>query len=64
MPRDCKMYVNGEWVDAQDGEAYEDLNPYTGDVFAKVPAGKRGDVKLAVDAAAAAFPSWSHSLPA
>ncbi len=64
MSRVCKMYLNGEWVDALGGDLYDDANPYTGEVFAKVPAGKRADAKRAVDAAVAAFPGWSHSLPA
>ncbi len=59
-----QMYINGEWVNAMDNEFYDDLNPYTGKVFAKVPSGKRADVRRAIDAAAAAFPSWSHTLPA
>jgi len=59
-----KMYIYGEWVEALDKEYYDDLNPYTGEVFAKVPSGKRPDVRRAIDAAAAAFPSWSHTLPA
>jgi aldehyde dehydrogenase (NAD+) len=64
MPREYRMYINGEWVDALDGGVYEDLNPYTGEVFAKVPSGKKADAKRAIDAAVAAFPSWSHTLPA
>ena len=64
MSRQYKMYIDGEWVDALDGAAYDDLNPFTGEVFAKVPAGKRADAKRAVDAAVRAFPAWSHSLPA
>jgi acyl-CoA reductase-like NAD-dependent aldehyde dehydrogenase len=64
MPREYKMYINGDWVDAIDGEVYDDMNPYTGDVFAKVPSGKRTDAKRAIEAAQAAFPSWSHTLPA
>ena len=63
MPRDYRMYIDGEWVDALDGESYDDLDPYTGDVFARVPAGKRADARRAIDAAAAAFPSWSRTLP-
>jgi aldehyde dehydrogenase (NAD+) len=58
------MYINGEWVSALDGEAYDDLNPYTGDVFARVPSGKRADARRAVEAAVAAFPAWSKTLPA
>jgi len=64
MTREYKMYINGEWVSALDGETYHDLNPYTGEIFAKVSAGKRADAKRAVEAATAAFPAWSHSLPA
>jgi aldehyde dehydrogenase (NAD+) len=64
MAREYKMYINGEWMGALDGDVYEDLNPYTGEVFARVPSGKRADAKLAVDAAVAAFPDWSHTLPA
>jgi len=64
MSREYKMYINGEWVGALDGEVYNDLNPYTGEVFAHVPSGKRADAKRAVDAAVEAFPAWSHSLPA
>ena len=64
MPRDYKMYINGEWVGALDGEVYNDLNPYTGGVFARVPSGKRADARRAIDAAVEAFPGWSHTLPA
>ncbi len=64
MAREYKMYIDGEWVGALDGAFYEDYNPYTGEVFAYVPAGKRFDAKRAVDAAQAAFPSWSRTLPA
>jgi aldehyde dehydrogenase (NAD+) len=64
MARDYKMYIDGQWVDALDGEVYEDLNPYTGEVFARVASGKRADAKRAVDAAVAAFPAWSQTSPA
>jgi aldehyde dehydrogenase (NAD+) len=58
------MYINGEWVDALDRAMYDDYNPYTGEVFARVPSGKRGDARRAIEAAAAAFPAWSNTLPA
>jgi len=64
MPREYKMYINGEWVGALDGAVYDDLNPYTGEVFARVPSGKQADAKRAIDAAVVAFPAWSHTLPA
>lgn len=63
MTKEYKMYINGEWVTALDHETYDDFNPYTGEIFARVASGKRADAKRAVDAAASAFPGWSHSLP-
>ena len=64
MARAYKMYIDGAWVAAVDGEVYDDFNPYTGEVFAQVSSGKRADARLAVEAAATAFPGWSHTLPA
>jgi aldehyde dehydrogenase (NAD+) len=63
MVKEFKMYIDGEWISPSDGEFYDDFNPYTGEVFARVASGKRGDAKRAVEAASAAFPAWSHSLP-
>jgi acyl-CoA reductase-like NAD-dependent aldehyde dehydrogenase len=62
--RNCRQFIGGEWVDAADGATFDDLDPYTGDVVARVPAGKREDARRAVDAAAEAFPSWSQAPPA
>jgi aldehyde dehydrogenase (NAD+) len=59
-----QMYIDGEWVDALDGDTYESYNPYTGEVFARVTAGNRADAKRAIEAAQAAFPDWSRTLPA
>jgi acyl-CoA reductase-like NAD-dependent aldehyde dehydrogenase len=63
MIKEFKMYINGKWTSAQDGEYYEDFNPYAGEVFARVASGKREDAKQAIEAAIAAFPAWSSSLP-
>jgi acyl-CoA reductase-like NAD-dependent aldehyde dehydrogenase len=64
VPKTYKMYIGGKWVPAIDGETFDDYNPYNGEVFAKLPSGKRGDARKACDAAAAAFPEWSHTPPA
>ncbi len=53
-----QMYINGEWTDAVSGEYYDDLNPYTGEVYAQVASGGAEDAKKAIDAAYAAFPAW------
>ena len=62
--RDCRQFIGGEWVDASSGETFEDLDPFTGDVVARVPAGTRADAKRAVESAAEAFVEWSKAPPA
>ncbi len=62
--REVKQFIGGEWVDAAGGATFDDLDPFTGDVVAHVPASGREDAASAIDAAAAAFPAWSQSAPA
>jgi len=62
--RDVQQFIGGEWVGASSGATFDDLDPFTGDVVARVPAGTREDAHLAVEAAAAAFPAWSQTPPA
>ncbi|MGH7775857.1 MAG: aldehyde dehydrogenase family protein [Candidatus Dormibacterales bacterium] len=57
------MFIGGEWVEALDEATYEDLDPYTGEVFATVASASAADAGRAVDAAAAAFPGWAGSPP-
>lgn len=64
MPKAYQMYINGQWVDASDGKTFDDYNPYSGEVYARIPSGKRKDARKACNAAAAAFPDWSHTPPA
>ena len=64
MAREYRMYINGEWVEAADGKGFDDFNPYTGQVYAKVAGGKAADARRAVEAAAAAFPAWAATPPA
>ncbi len=53
-----QMYINGEWCDAASGEYYDDLNPYTGEVYAQVANGGAEDAHRAIEAAYNAFPAW------
>jgi len=57
------MYINGEWVKAASGTTFDDCNPFTGEVFAKVARANKEDTKRAIDAAAAAFPAWAATPP-
>jgi acyl-CoA reductase-like NAD-dependent aldehyde dehydrogenase len=58
-----QQFVAGRWADASDGNWFDDLNPFTGEVFARVPASTRADARRAVDVAADAFPAWSSTGP-
>lgn len=58
-----KMFIGGKWLDASSGDTFEDLNPFTGEVYANVPAGKTEDATQAIEAARVAFPEWSASPP-
>src|SRR3972149_7057709 len=58
------MFVNGEWVDALEGETEPIISPATEETIAEVPLGSAKDVDRAVEAAAAAFEAWFDSPPA
>jgi succinate-semialdehyde dehydrogenase/glutarate-semialdehyde dehydrogenase len=53
------MYINGEWVKAENGETIEILNPATGESVGVVSYGDGRDAAKAVAAAAEAFAGWS-----
>ncbi len=54
-----QQFVAGKWTGASSDSWFDDLEPFTGRVFAHIPASTRDDARDAVDAAAAAFPSWA-----
>jgi acyl-CoA reductase-like NAD-dependent aldehyde dehydrogenase len=56
-----QMFINGEWVDAVSGATFDDLNPYTGEVYARVPKGDAKDADRAMAAAYAARKPWSST---
>jgi len=55
------FYINGSWVPALQSGDIEVLNPATEEVIATVSMGSPGDINLAVDAARAAFSSFSQT---
>jgi acyl-CoA reductase-like NAD-dependent aldehyde dehydrogenase len=59
-----RHFVGGKWVPAAGGDTFDDRDPFTGEVVARVAAGGREDARAAVEAAAAAFPAWSQTPPA
>ncbi len=55
------MFINGEWTAAVSGKEFEVTDPATGDVIGTMPDGSTADAEQAVEAAAAAFGSWSST---
>jgi aldehyde dehydrogenase (NAD+) len=63
-PSVYKNYINGEWVESRSSKATENRNPAnTSELIGMFPASIEEDVKLAVDAAKAAYAKW-RLLPA
>ena len=60
---DLQNYVNGAWRRATTAEYAEVTNPATAEVLARTPLSTSADVDAAVQAAAAAFPSWRRTPP-
>ncbi|XUL86338.1 aldehyde dehydrogenase family protein [Streptomyces galilaeus] len=63
MPLTRDMLIDGKDVPALSGRTTEDIDPYTGEVYAYVPAAGPEDVRRAVDAADAAFAQWAALTP-
>jgi acyl-CoA reductase-like NAD-dependent aldehyde dehydrogenase len=60
-----KMYIDGEWVDAEDGKTFTSMNPATGVNWAQIPEATEGDVDRAVKAAHRSFSEgpWASASP-
>src|ERR1700748_1056441 len=62
--KEYSYFAGNQWRKAADNGAFEVHEPYSGKLFARVANGGRAEATRAVDAAAAAFPSWSQTTPA
>ena len=56
-------YIDGQWVESNAREWSEIINPATGESLGKVPISNAGEVTKAIDAAAAAYPTWRRTPP-
>jgi len=54
-------YIGGQWVDALDGETFDNTSPVTGQVICEVARSKAADVERALDAAHKAAPAWGRT---
>jgi acyl-CoA reductase-like NAD-dependent aldehyde dehydrogenase len=57
------LLLNGQTVAASNGATFERRNPATGEVATRAAAATFDDVDAAIDAAQAAFPTWSAMAP-
>lgn len=53
--RQTRLLIDGKWVDSRTGQTFDDIDPATGKVIARVAEGGAEDVDLAVRAARRAF---------
>ncbi|HSI68365.1 MAG TPA: CoA-acylating methylmalonate-semialdehyde dehydrogenase [Planococcus sp. (in: firmicutes)] len=56
-----KNYINGDWVAAKTSDYEQVPNPATGEILAEVPLSTLADVDDAVQAATAAYKTWSKT---
>ena len=60
-----QMLIDGAWVDAEDGQVFDSINPATGEVWAQIPEATAADVDRAVTSAHRAFSEgpWAKATP-
>ena len=59
--KNLKMYINGQFCEASDGQWIDVLNPSTEEVISRQPNGTIEDVNRALDAAKAAQKAWGKT---
>ena len=60
---DLSMLINGLKVTAEKNATFERRNPLDGTVATRAPAASTADARMAADAAAEAFKTWSETGP-
>ncbi|HVN97157.1 MAG TPA: aldehyde dehydrogenase family protein [Syntrophorhabdaceae bacterium] len=58
-----QMFIGGKWVDSVSGATFDDLNPYTGALYARVAKGNVEDTRRVMAAAYAARREWASTPP-
>lgn len=53
-----QAYIDGQWVDAEDGRKLSVTNPATGELLAEIASVGAGETRRAIEAAEAALPEW------
>lgn len=55
-----QVYINGQWLDADDGKSLPVSNPATDEIIGRVPSVSAAQVEQAVQAAEAALEGWKQ----
>ncbi len=53
-----QCYIDGQWVNADDGATIDVTNPATGEKLGTIPKCGAAETRRAIEAATAAFPAW------
>src|SRR5271157_3050608 len=56
-----QMLIGGQWVDAVSGKTFDDMNPFNGELYAKVPKADARDVDRVMAAAYEARSQWASA---
>src|ERR1700756_5030266 len=59
-----QYYAGGEWRDASEGATFDVHEPYSRKLMHRIAACGPAETRIAIDAAARAFPIWSAMTPA
>jgi len=58
-----KLFIGGQWIDAEEGRTFDVRDPSTGDVIASIADATPADGIRALDAAVAAQQDWAATAP-
>lgn len=53
-------YINGQWVQADNGKTFAVINPFDGSVIGQVPECGQSETRRAIDAATKAWDAWKN----
>lgn len=59
--KQTQLFINGRWVDGENNDTVDVINPATEQPIATVAYGTRGDARRALEAAQAALPGWQNT---
>ncbi|HIJ86644.1 MAG TPA: aldehyde dehydrogenase family protein [Desulfuromonadales bacterium] len=62
--REYKLFIDGEWVASSNGTVVDDMNPATGEIYAKVHQASHDDVERAIASAYRVRNDWGGTVPA